>query len=163
VDGALATEAKTKDDDTSYTDASLKNSLDEPRSQLPAEGPDRVALRIPNAWGEDPKFLKGSDAEFLRALRGSRRINAILVLWDQWVEGTRAACLTRYRVHENLRPRTDFRDLPSRPTVDRTRRIARDFDTHDSPRGLDARMPGQAARWAGPVVRVLRWPATDRV
>lgn len=113
VDDVLATEVKAKEEGTQYTTSSLQNTLLTARPQLPPQGPGLVALRIPDAWGVDPAFAKEAEAVF-RGAFSSRRINAILVLWDEWapVNPKGAACLTRFRVFENPHPRTEFPDLP---------------------------------------------------
>jgi hypothetical protein len=114
VDGVLATEVKAKEDQTPYKPSSLESTLGNARSQLPSAGPGLIVLRIPDAWAVDPNFVAEADDVFQGVIRGSRRINAILVLWDEWLRGSPrgAACLTRFRVYENPAPRADFADLP---------------------------------------------------
>jgi hypothetical protein len=115
VDGVLATEVKARDDAGTYSFASLRSALaSDARSQLPADGPGLIVLRIPDAWGRDPRFAAESDRLFAEVLRSTRRVNGILLLWDEWLQGESggAARLTRFAVHENDQPRTDFPDLP---------------------------------------------------
>ncbi len=114
VDDVLATEVKAKEDHTPYTRSSLKSTLGTAQAQLPSNGPGLIALRIPDAWAVDPNFVAEADEVFQGVIRGSGRINAILVLWDEWLWGRPrvGACLTRFRVYENPAPRTEFADLP---------------------------------------------------
>ena len=114
VDDVLATEAKAKEGTTVYSKSSLKNTLSTARRQLPQQGPGLVVLRIPDAWGKDRAFVEEAEKVFDGVLRSSSRINAILVLWDEWFQGDPegAACLTRFRIFENAQPKTDFADLP---------------------------------------------------
>jgi hypothetical protein len=72
-----------------------------------------VALRLPDDWARSPEFIAEADATFESALRNSTRVNAILVLWDEWVPALPhgMACLTRFRIYVNSAPREPFPDL----------------------------------------------------
>jgi hypothetical protein len=85
VDGTVPLEVTAKEDDPAYTPTALASTLADARGQLPRTGPGVIALRIPDAWVANARFVGYGDAEFQRALRNSRRTNAILVLWDSWV------------------------------------------------------------------------------
>ena len=114
VNDALAVEAKAKEE-RSFSASALRYAIGSDRTQLPSEGPGLFIMRIPDAWATDPAFVAEADGVFNNAVRSSnsRRINAIVVLWDEWLMGVDggAACLVRFRIYECDNPRTDFPDL----------------------------------------------------
>lgn len=115
VDDVLAVEAKAREE-RSFSASALRNAVGSARRQLPSEGPGLLVMRIPDAWATDPGFVAEADGVFENAVRSSssRRINAIVVLWDEWLKGVDggAACIVRFRIYECDDPRTDFPDLP---------------------------------------------------
>lgn len=113
VDGELAVEVKAREDDASYRARSLKSTLNGARTQLPKEGPGLIALRVPDAWAADPQFIAEAEGVLASVLRGSRRVNAVLVLWDEWVPALPSgrACLTRFRIQQNHAPRAGFPNI----------------------------------------------------
>jgi hypothetical protein len=113
IDGLLATEVKAKEDDTPFSRSSLHTTLGTARKQLPNDGPGLIVLRIPDAWASDPQAMADAQVVIYEVLRQSQRVNAVLVMWDNWMfsESERAATLKMFRVFENARPRTDFADL----------------------------------------------------
>lgn len=115
VDRMIPLEVKAKEDDAAYTATALASTLADARRQLPAAGPGVIALRIPDTWVADSAFVGQGDAEFQRALRNSRRTNAIIVLWDSWVRQfpRGMACMVHFRVYENDDPRTPASGLGS--------------------------------------------------
>jgi hypothetical protein len=115
VDGKLAVDAKAKQDEATYKKSSLRNALlSDARRQLPADGPGLLALRVPDTWVLGGDFIHEADDLFADVLRQTGRVNALLLLWDEWLPGEAggALCITRFRVWENASPRTDFPDLP---------------------------------------------------
>jgi hypothetical protein len=115
VDGTIPLEVKAKEDDAAYTPTALASTLADARAQLPPAGPGVIALRIPDMWVANAAFVDEGDAEFERALRNSRRTNAILVLWDSWVRQfpRGMACILHFRVYENDNPRTPVSEVGS--------------------------------------------------
>ncbi|MGO9976891.1 MAG: hypothetical protein ACLP01_29650 [Solirubrobacteraceae bacterium] len=112
VDNVLATEVKAKEDDTEFTAASVRNSLSDAQSQLPAEGPGLIVLRVPDAWVGDLGIEKAMCEVIEDRLRNSHRVNGVLVLWDEWVAGPAGGLRgTRFRMHTNPTPRREFSDL----------------------------------------------------
>jgi hypothetical protein len=115
VDGTMPLEVKAKEDDAAYTPTALASTLADARGQLPPAGPGVIALRIPDTWVANAAFVDQGDAEFRRALRNSRRTNAILVLWDSWVRQLPRgmACIVHFRVYENDNPRAPVSEVGS--------------------------------------------------
>lgn len=113
VEGQLAVEVKAREDNAEYGRASLESTLSAARRQLPKDRPGLVALRIPDRWARSAEFVADAEGILERALQKSRRMNAILVLWDEWVpaEPKGMACLTRFRVFVNASPRESFPNL----------------------------------------------------
>jgi len=108
VDGVVALEVKAKEDDAQYTATSLASTLSAARNQLPPDGPGVIALRIPDHWASNESFVNEAEGEFRRALRISRRTNAILVVWDRWLPSPPQGmvCVVQFRVFDNTDPRT---------------------------------------------------------
>lgn len=108
----VAIEVKAKDDSTAYSRSSLRSSLADARKQLPPGGPGIVVLHVPSAWAayEDPGEVDEVVAEILR---NSSRINAIVLVWEQWVPiiGDGYACIVRFKPTESHSPRVPVRRL----------------------------------------------------
>jgi hypothetical protein len=113
VDGSLAVEVKAKEDSTAYTKGGLKSPLDKARKQLPPGGPGVVVLRPPYYWISNPEFLAEAEDAIGEVLRGTRRINAVLITWEQWAPYRRdgRACLVMWRVFPNPAPNTPWAGL----------------------------------------------------
>jgi hypothetical protein len=113
IDRELSVEVKAKEDDSLYKRSSLESTLADARRQLPRRGPGLIALRVPDHWSTDSTFAAEADAVFERWLTNTRRVNAVLILWDHWVpaEPQGMACTTLFRVHENGRPHSPVTDL----------------------------------------------------
>lgn len=113
VDGFVAVEAKAKDDNLTYSDSTLASTLKRARGQLPASGPGVIVLRIPDAWPFAASFREGAEKVITRAFSSSGRVNAVVVVWDEWAEMTPdgMACLQRFRILKNPTPRTHLAGL----------------------------------------------------
>jgi hypothetical protein len=109
----IAVEVKSKSPDTSYTAKSLQNSLADARKQLPRDGPGVIVLEIPKTWADNPEFTREARHEIARSLQRGARVNAVVVLWDEWLPiiGDGYACTTRFTIMEHDHPRTQVSRL----------------------------------------------------
>jgi hypothetical protein len=104
----IAVEVKSRDDVHAYSRTSVHGTFKQARQQLPKNGPGVVVLRIPTHWARDASFVKEADGLFAEVLRNSKRINAVVVLWDEWLQlvPRGRAVATRFRTFLNASPST---------------------------------------------------------
>lgn len=77
-------EIKTKKEQTELSRATVKNTLESARKQLPKGKPGVVLLHIPEQWITNPDAKKLVEAAIAKAFRQSSRLVAIMVVWDDW-------------------------------------------------------------------------------
>lgn len=103
----IAVEVKAKDEGTACTARTIQTSLDTARRQLPRDGPSVIVLTVPVSWSTDDQTGPTVLAEIERLLSGTGRVNAVVLLWDEWVpqlsEGY--VLIRRHRLFANHAPR----------------------------------------------------------
>lgn len=102
----VSLEVKAKLDETNYGANTLTNSLRKARAQLPERGPGLIVLRIPMHWPWDERFVASVANVVDGFLRGTRRVNAVLLIWDELFVGpdTQFAITRRFRWFPNAEP-----------------------------------------------------------
>lgn len=109
----VCVEVKAKEDDTPYSDSTLRASLREARQQLPKQGPGIIVIRIPSAWVANRLFVNEAVPTFTNFLRNSARTNAVVAVWEEWTPALPQGrtCFVKFRIIENPQPRTPVRDI----------------------------------------------------
>jgi hypothetical protein len=107
----LAVEVKAKDETTPFTAATVRNTLQTAREQLPRDGLGLIFLRVPYAWTSDPEYAAGIDAPVEWLLRNTSRVQAVVLVWDEIADRTATTMRLepRQRVlrREGIDPRVD--------------------------------------------------------
>lgn len=111
----ISIEVKAKDDRTPYTKSSLLASIKSARQQLPSPGPGVVFVHLPTEWTEDDRFIGEVDAVVDLVLRNSKRMNALIFFWEQWIpaEPHGMFLLSKFHPYFHSSPRTPVADLES--------------------------------------------------
>ena len=82
-DADVWVEVKAKQDHPSdYATWKVLNILKAARRQIPASDPCLLYLHLPPAWGHDADALLNAEATARRWLRGTGRVNAVVVLLE---------------------------------------------------------------------------------
>ena len=104
----IAVEIKSKDEGHNYSRTSVHGTFKQARQQLPENGPGIVVLWVPTPWTRDPSFVGEAEGLFTGVLRNSSRINAIIILWEEWLQlvPSGRAVVTRFRTFLNASPST---------------------------------------------------------
>jgi hypothetical protein len=108
----LAVEVKAKLDEIDFSRSSLHGTLKKARQQLPHRGPGVIVIKIPQAWTADTSFTSEAEPLMEELLRNSSRLNAIVLVWDEWLPASPSgrAVVTRFRTFVNQRP---YADVPA--------------------------------------------------
>ena len=101
----VAVEAKAKDDDTPYSAATVKNTFNEARRQLPKEGLGLIFMRIPLSWTRDGNYESEIDALISGLLRNTSRVQAVVLIWDELAATT--ATTMRFEPRQRVLRRFD--------------------------------------------------------
>lgn len=81
-DQVVPVEVKAKEGDTVLSPATVLATIRDARQQIPKEGPGVVVLAIPGSWTVG-KLVKAEAVNAVTAaLRNSRRLNAVVLLWE---------------------------------------------------------------------------------
>jgi hypothetical protein len=108
----VACEMKCKLESTTLTEATVRNTLDIARGQLPPDRPGVIFIKLPTSWPQEPNataLIRGAlDAAFSK----TRRISAVVLHWEEWsIElGQGAARVVRFRPEHNPRARLSWPD-----------------------------------------------------
>ena len=111
----ISIEVKAKGDHTPYTKSSLLASIKSARQQLPSTGPGVVFVHLPSEWTEDARFIGEIDAVVDQVLRNSKRMNALIFFWEQWIPAQPHGMVSMSKFHPYFHssPRTPVQDLES--------------------------------------------------
>jgi hypothetical protein len=83
-----AFEVKTCADHSLYSDKALSRTLDRARSQLPATGIGIIFLKVPTQWLGSGNYLRSHSDVVSGFLRQTRRVQAVVLVWDAWIPKT---------------------------------------------------------------------------
>lgn len=83
----LAIEAKTRAETGPYSDSRLKDTLQTAREQLPKDGLGAIFVKVPAQWLGDALYLSNHAEVIDHFLRGTTRVQFVVLVWDKWVIG----------------------------------------------------------------------------
>ncbi len=111
----VAVEVKSKEEDTPYDEGTVRATLRDARQQLPQEGPGVVVLAVPRNWTAGDAVQAEVVETVLGSLRNSRRINAVVLLWEAVAQSTtgQRAYANAYLPVWNPQPRASVAGLDS--------------------------------------------------
>jgi len=111
----IAVEVKARDEETlaAYRDVSVLNSLNKARKQVPRQGPALVFVQICSSWAGDMATRASIDASVRSWMRGVSRVNAVVLMFEQFVPHGEAGVvvIVGFDVIANPSPRTDVPNI----------------------------------------------------
>ncbi len=70
------------------------------------ELPQVIVIRISSDWIDDPSFLEDATKTFEQFVARNKKINAVVVIWETWVEleGTQREQRIEFKTFDNAGP-----------------------------------------------------------
>jgi hypothetical protein len=100
----LCGEIKTKVESTEYGTATIYNTFESARKQLPKGRPGVIFLKIPEGWTNQADSKAAFDAAITKVLRQSDRLVTVVIAWEEWRQlGEGRIVLNRYMPFHNTR------------------------------------------------------------
>jgi hypothetical protein len=97
-------EMKTKPAETVLSAATIWNTLNNNRDQLPKGRPGVMFMKIPETWICQPEVSEIMGSTLTRFFRGTDRVAAVILHWEEWqfVPGGPAMRIVKFRPEINL-------------------------------------------------------------
>lgn len=98
-------EMKTKPAETVLSAATVWNTLNNNRNQLPKGRPGVMFMKIPETWIYQPEVSEIMESTLTRFFRGTDRVAAVVFHWEEWqfVPSGPAMRIVKFRPEINLR------------------------------------------------------------
>jgi hypothetical protein len=104
-------EMKTKPAETALTPATVWNTLNDNRNQLPKGRPGIMFMKIPEAWISEAEISEIIASTTKRFFRGTNRVAAVILHWEEWHFVSRGPAMRIVKFRPEVNPGSSFRNV----------------------------------------------------
>lgn len=104
-------EMKTKPAETVLSSATIWNTLNDNRNQLPKGQPGVMFMKIPETWTSQPAVSQIMNSTLTRFFRGTDRVAALILHWEEWQFVANGPAIRIVKFRPELNQRSSYKTI----------------------------------------------------